>query len=58
VIFITIGVTNPSELKSSLTPISLGADSIPMLGGIGGAVMAIAAILAFITTANAGLLAA
>jgi amino acid transporter len=58
VIFVTIGVTNPSQLKLSLTPISLGADSIPILGGIGGAVMAIAAILAFITTANAGILAA
>jgi amino acid transporter len=58
VIFVTIGVTDPSQLKLSLTPISLGADSIPILGGVGGAVMAIAAILAFITTANAGLLAA
>jgi amino acid transporter len=58
VIFVTIGVSNPSQLQKSLTPISLGADSIPILGGIGGIVMAIAAILAFITTANAGLLAA
>jgi len=58
VIFVTIGVTDPSKLKISLTPISLGADSIPLIGGIGGAVMAVAAILAFITTANAGLLAA
>ncbi|UCF49961.1 MAG: amino acid permease [Thermoplasmatales archaeon] len=58
VIFVTIGVSNPSQLETSLTPISLGADSIPILGGIGGIVMAIAAILAFITTANAGLLAA
>jgi len=58
VIFVTIGVANPSQLTTSLTPISLGADTIPILGGIGGAVMAIAAILAFISTANAGLLAA
>jgi amino acid transporter len=58
VIFVTIGITNPSQLATSLTPISLGADSIPILWGIGGAVMAIAAILAFISTANAGLLAA
>jgi basic amino acid/polyamine antiporter, APA family len=58
VIFVTIGVANPLKLKDSFTPISLGADSIPVLGGIGGAVMAVAAILAFITTANAGLLAA
>ena len=58
VIFVTVGVTDSIQLESSLTPISLGADSIPILGGIGGVVMAIAAILAFITTANAGLLAA
>jgi amino acid transporter/mannitol/fructose-specific phosphotransferase system IIA component (Ntr-type) len=58
VIFVTIGITNPSDLGSTNTPISLGADSIPILGGFGGAVMAIAAILAFISTANAGLLAA
>lgn len=58
VIFVTIGVVNPSQLTTSLTPISLGADNIPILWGIGGAIMAIAAILAFISTANAGLLAA
>ncbi len=58
VIFVTIGVINPSQLTTSLTPISLGADSIPFFWGIGGAVMTIAAILAFISTANAGLLAA
>ncbi|UCD14246.1 MAG: amino acid permease [Thermoplasmatales archaeon] len=58
VIFVTIGVANPSQLQTSLTPISLGADNIPFLWGFGGAVMAIAAILAFISTANAGLLAA
>jgi amino acid transporter len=45
-------------LTGSLTPISLGADNIPFLGGIGGMVMAMTAILAFITTANAGILAA
>ncbi|MCK5261033.1 MAG: amino acid permease [Thermoplasmatales archaeon] len=58
VIFVTIGVANPSQLTTSLTPISLGADNIPIFWGIGGVVMAIAAILAFISTANAGLLAA
>jgi len=58
VIFVTIGVTNPSDLGTSLTPISLGAEAIPILGGIGGAIMAIAAIFAFISTANAGILAA
>jgi mannitol/fructose-specific phosphotransferase system IIA component (Ntr-type) len=58
VIFVTIGLSNPQQLTTSLTPISFGADNIPILGGIGGAVMAIAAVLAFITTANAGILAA
>ncbi|MFE3845620.1 amino acid permease [Thermoplasmatota archaeon] len=58
VLFITIGVSNPLQLSTSLTPISLGADSIPFLAGIGGMIMAIAAILAFISTANAGILAA
>lgn len=58
VILVTIGLADPFKLKTSLTPISLGANSIPILYGIGGSIMAIAAILAFITTANAGLLAA
>ncbi len=58
VIFVTIGVANPSKLTTSLTPISLGADSIPIFWGFGGTIMAIAAILAFISTANAGILAA
>jgi len=58
VIFVTIGLVNPSQLTTSLTPISLGADNIPIFWGFGGAVMTIAAILAFITTANAGILAA
>jgi basic amino acid/polyamine antiporter, APA family len=58
IIFVTIGVANPNELMNSLTPITLGAESIPLLGGIGGLIMSIAAILSFITTANAGILAA
>jgi len=58
VIFVTIGLTEPSQLGLSLTPISLGSDNIPIFAGFGGAVMAIAAILAFISTANAGILAA
>ncbi len=58
VLFITIGVSNPLQLSTSLTPISLGADGIPFLAGFGGMIMAIAAILAFISTANAGILAA
>jgi amino acid transporter len=46
----------PIHLSGSFTPISLGAGTF--LGGIGVGVMAIAAILAFVSTANAGLLAA
>jgi len=56
VIFVTVGVVDPDKLQSSLTPISLGAEVF--MGGVGAAIMAIAAILAFISTANAGLLAA
>ena len=56
VIFVTIGIVEPVLLEGSLTPISLGAGTF--LGEIGIAIMAIAAILAFISTANAGLLAA
>ena len=56
VIFVTVGIVEPSQLQNSLTPISLGAGVF--MGKIGVAIMAIAAILAFISTANAGLLAA
>jgi APA family basic amino acid/polyamine antiporter len=56
VIFVTIGIVEPTLLGESFTPISLGAGTF--LGEIGIAIMAIAAILAFISTANAGLLAA
>lgn len=63
VIAVTIGVTEPTQLVSAegvvnLTPISTGADNIPIFFGLGGLVMAVAAILAFISTANAGILAA
>lgn len=58
VIFVTIGIAPPSQLKTSLTPISLAASNIPILQGFGSIAMSIAAILAFISTANAGLLAA
>jgi len=56
VIFVTVGLVNPAQLQSSLTPIFLGAEAF--MGGIGGIIMMIAAILAFISTANAGLMAA
>ena len=56
VIFVTVGLLDKHELANSLTPISIGGYKI--FGRIGSMVMAIAAILAFISTANAGILAA
>ena len=56
VIFVTVGLLDNHELAHSLTPISIGGYKI--FGKIGSLVMAIAAILAFISTANAGILAA
>ncbi|MFC1620687.1 amino acid permease [Candidatus Omnitrophota bacterium] len=56
VIFVTIGVLNPDVLKGTLIPISEGA------GVFGGNVLkiaiSIAAFMAFISTANAGLMTA
>jgi amino acid transporter len=54
VVLVTVGLLEHETLMSSLMPISLGAKVF--LGDIGLVAMAIAAILAFITTANAGLL--
>lgn len=56
VISVTVGLVEPAQLQGSFTPISLGAGTF--MGEIGVVVMSIAAILAFISTANAGLLAA
>lgn len=56
VVFITAGVLDAEILDNSLLPLYLGGNAI--FGKIGGFAMAIAAILAFITTANAGILAA
>ena len=56
VIFVTVGVSDPNQLQNSLIPISLGAGTFIGVAGI--IIMAIAALLAFATTANAGLLAA
>jgi len=56
VIFVTVGVVNPTNLQETLTPISDGA------GIFGGAlleiVISIGAFLAFISTANAGIMTA
>jgi APA family basic amino acid/polyamine antiporter len=56
VVFVTVGVLDGSELANSLTPISLGGRV--SMGTFGVLVMAGAALLAFITTANAGILSA
>jgi basic amino acid/polyamine antiporter, APA family len=56
VVFVTVGLLSHQTLSSTLMPIALGAKVF--LGDIGLIAMAIAAILAFVTTANAGLLSA
>ena len=55
-VFVTSGVLESSQLNSSLTPISDGAGAFA--GQAGRIVMGIAAVLAFISTANAGIMAA
>jgi len=55
-VFVTVGLLGEGELAHSLTPISTGGHKI--LGAAGRAAMAFAAILAFVSTANAGILAA
>ena len=56
VVFITSGVLGAAELDHSLTPISDGAFSF--MGQSGLILLSIAAVLAFISTANAGIMAA
>jgi len=56
VIFVTSGVLGASLLDNSLTPISDGA--MVFMGRWGKILLSIAAILAFISTANAGIMAA
>lgn len=56
VIFTTIGLVAPAEFTHSLTPISLGAAKF--MGNSGSVILAVAALLAFISTANAGILTA
>jgi len=56
VVFVTVGLLKHETLSASLMPVSLGAKVF--LGEIGLVAMAFAAILAFITTANAGVLSA
>lgn len=54
VIFVTVGLLKDSTLMTTDMPISIGAEQFA--GSIGLIVMAVAAVLAFITTANAGIL--
>ncbi len=54
-IAVTVGVVAGPELAESLTPISLAASSF--MGSVGVALVTFAAMAAFITTANAGILA-
>jgi len=54
VVLVTVGLLEHTTLTSSLMPISKGAEVF--MGEIGLIILGIAAVLAFITTANAGLL--
>ncbi len=56
VIIVTVGIVSPDILSGSETPISKGGGVI--LGTAGIAVMSIAGILAFVSTGNAGIMAA
>ncbi len=56
VAFVTVGILDPQALSKSLTPISTGAKTFWGLGGV--IVTAIAALLAFVSTANAGIMSA
>lgn len=53
-IFVTVGVVDAGPLQHSVTPVTLGARTF--LGWGGEVAMGIAAILAFATTANGGIL--
>ncbi|MCK4752980.1 MAG: amino acid permease [Planctomycetes bacterium] len=56
VIGVAVGVVDGGELSSSYLPISLAASKF--MGGWGFLILSLAAIMAFVTTANGGLLAA
>jgi len=55
-VFVTVGVLDGSVLDGSLTPISDGAAAF--MGNAGSIALAVAAVLAFLTTANAGIMTA
>ncbi len=54
VIFVTVGVSDPQQLSGSLTPLADAAEK--MIGPAGAFLLTAAAALAFVTTANGGLL--
>ncbi|MEJ2568389.1 MAG: amino acid permease, partial [candidate division WOR-3 bacterium] len=54
IILVTVGVLDAKELSGSLTPISDGANAFMSLPGK--AIITVAALLAFLTTANAGIM--
>jgi amino acid transporter/mannitol/fructose-specific phosphotransferase system IIA component (Ntr-type) len=56
IVFVTSGVLSSEVLDGSLTPISDGAAAF--MGGPGRTALTLAAILAFLTTANGGIMAA
>ena len=56
VVFVTTGVLGSAQLDNSLTPITDGAGVF--LGSWGRIALSVAAVLAFISTANAGIMAA
>ncbi|MBN1918923.1 MAG: amino acid permease [Verrucomicrobia bacterium] len=56
VVSVTVGTVAPAHLSGSLVPLALGAEA--MLGRIGLVLVSIAALFAFATTANAGILSA
>ena len=56
VVFITSGLLDPELLKSSLTPIADGANVFAGIPGM--VIMQLAAVLAFISTANAAIMSA
>ncbi|MBN2269413.1 MAG: amino acid permease [Sedimentisphaerales bacterium] len=55
-VLVTAGVLEPAALSRSLTPISDGAEAI--MGRFGRIALSLAAVFAFLSTANAGLMAA
>lgn len=54
--FVVVGTVNPEQLSSSLTPIADSAEAF--MGNFGKILLTIGALLAFVSTGNAGIMAA